>query len=88
MADGSILHVREFVDVELKPELLAYAYQYMSTEGKLIFRYDNTGHYKNLGLPTYPHHKHVGRDGNVIAATEPTLTTILQETEDMMELPE
>ena len=87
MADGSVLHIREFVDVELRAELLAYAYQHISAEGKLVFRYDNTGHHKNLGLSTYPHHKHNGSESNVIAATEPTLRSVLQEIGDTIEFP-
>jgi hypothetical protein len=54
-ADDSILHLREFVDVEFDADRLTYAYQYVDPTGKLVFRYDNTGHHKELNLPTYPH---------------------------------
>ena len=42
--DGSILHVREFVDVETAVERLLYVYQYMDASNRLVFRYDNSGH--------------------------------------------
>lgn len=58
--DGSMLHLREFVDVETTPYRLAYVYQYLAPVQQLVFRYDNTGHHRRLNLPTYPHHKHEG----------------------------
>ncbi len=59
-ADDSVLHLREFVDVESNLDRLTYVYQYMDTSHRLVFRYDNTGHHRKLNLPTYPHHKHQG----------------------------
>lgn len=58
--DGSTFHLREFVDVEIAADRLMYAYQFIDPSQKLVFRYDNTGHHKKLGLSTYPHHKHDG----------------------------
>jgi len=77
--DRSLLGVREFVKVA--PDVIRemYAYQYMNAENELIFRYDNTGHHQKLNLPTFPHHKHEGREANVIAANAPTLAAVLQE---------
>ena len=45
-ADGSMLHFREFIDVEIKPERFMYAYQFTDSSKKFVFRYDNTGHHK------------------------------------------
>ena len=39
--DGTILHIREFVDVELSIDRGKYSYQYMDQDAQLIFRYDN-----------------------------------------------
>ena len=64
--DASILHLREFVDVETAVERLLYVYQYMEAHEQLQFRYDNTGHPKQLNLLTYPHHKHEGSDKQVV----------------------
>ncbi|GJQ51057.1 MAG: DUF6516 family protein [Candidatus Kuenenia stuttgartiensis] len=59
--DSSILHWREFVDVEITADRLMYVYQYMDSSDRIVFRYDNTGHHKKLNLSTHPHHKHEGR---------------------------
>lgn len=77
--DGSMLHVREFVDAEFGIDRIAYAYQYMDPSGGLVFRYDNSGHHRRLNLPTYPHHKHHGSEGNVVAAEMPDIEKVLQE---------
>ncbi len=77
--DGSVLHLREFIDVESEVERLTYAYQYMNANQALIFRYDNTGHHRRLLLPTHPHHKHVGGETTVIASSAPHLAEVLDE---------
>lgn len=64
--DESVLYVREFVDVENSEERLMYVYQCVTSSGRLIFRYDNTGHHKKLMLPTYPHHKHDRAENAVV----------------------
>ena len=79
--DGSTLHLREFIDTELKTGRLMYVYQYLAPTGKMVFRYDNTGHHKKLKLPTYPHHKHDGSEGNIISSQAPDLAVILKEIE-------
>lgn len=43
--DNSFLHLREFVYVEISIDRKMYSYQYMNSENKLIFRYDNTEHH-------------------------------------------
>jgi glycogen debranching enzyme len=48
--DGSLLHIREFVDIETSINRGKYTYQYMSKEGDLIFRYDNAPHHQKLNL--------------------------------------
>lgn len=85
--DGSILHIREFVDVEIKIHRLMYVYQYLDSSKKLIFRYDETGHHKELNIPTFPHHKHEGREDNIIASAAPDLTAVLAEIESMIKIP-
>ena len=77
--DNSILEWREFIDVELIEDRLMYVYHYMNSSNEIIFRYDNTGHNKKLGLPTFPHHKHNGSEKNVIPAKVMDLDMIFQE---------
>ncbi len=84
--DGSILHLREFVDAELRIDRLAYAYQYTDLTGRLVFRYDNTGHHRRLNLSTYPHHKHEGTERNVVASPEVDLAAVLSEVEALVAL--
>lgn len=85
--DESILHIREFVDVETSVDRLTYVYQYMDPAKKLVFRYDNTGHCKDRGLPTYPHHKHEGDEDKVVSSSAPDLATALREIEALVQLP-
>jgi hypothetical protein len=85
--DGSLLHLREFVDVEADIDRLTYVYQYMTAAQALMFRYDNTGHHRELNLPTYPHHKHDGSENNVTASSAPDLAGVLREIHMLLELP-
>jgi hypothetical protein len=85
--DGSMLHLREFIDAETIPARLTYVYQYMKSDRQFVFRYDNTGHHKKLNLPTYPHHKHDGSEENVIASSAPDLAAVLREIETLVQLP-
>ena len=85
--DGSALHLREFIDVEITADRLMYAYQFIDSSKNLVFRYDNTGHHKKLDLSTYPHHKHDGGEDNVISSAAPDLPTVLEEIELLVQLP-
>ena len=86
--DASMLHLREFVDVESTVERLLYVYQYMDARQQLQFRYDNTGHHKQLNLPTYPHHKHTGSNEQIVPASAPDLAVVLGEVETFVQLPQ
>jgi hypothetical protein len=52
--DGSVLDLREFVNVQHGVERYIYAYHYQRPDGTFVFRYDNTPHFP--ALPTFPHH--------------------------------
>ena len=84
--DGSVLHFREYVDVEGERERISYTYQYMDSSGKLVFRYDNTGHHRRLNLPTYHHHRHEGKSEEVMASPGPDLAAVLHEIEGQIDL--
>ena len=77
--DGSRLHFRELVDVEVTLQVVVYSYHYQDADDTLLFRYDNTPHFPTL--PNAPHHKHEGSETTVIAATQPNLMIVLQEVE-------
>lgn len=85
--DNSLLHLREFVDVETLPDRLTYVYQYVDAAQTLVFRYDNTGHHRQLNLPTYPHHKHNGGENNVTVSSAPDLVVVLREIQMLLALP-
>ena len=53
LENGSVLYIREYVDENER----SYSYHWQTKEGKLIMRWDNAPHHKDI--PTYPHHKHV-----------------------------
>ncbi len=84
--DHTVLHLREFVDTQISIERLMYTYHYVDHDEKIIFRYDNTGHHKNLNLSSYPHHKHAGSESNIILSTAPVLKDVLQEIELLMDI--
>lgn len=83
-ADGSVLHVREYVSVQNDVERYMYAYQYQDSEGILVFRYDNSPHFPHLS--TFPHHKHDGSEPNVINATPARLAAVLDEIRSLLKL--
>lgn len=85
LTDGGRLHFREYVDVSQSVQRLTYAYQYMTQDQRLIFRYDNVAHHPQI--ETYPHHKHVGTEDNVVPSSAPTLADVLDEIGRMIQLP-
>ena len=75
--DGSLLHLREFVNVQHGVERYMYVYQYQSPTDVFVFRYDNTPYFPTL--PTFPHHRYAGSETNVMAAWPPDLPTLFAE---------
>ena len=79
--DGSHLHFRELVTTDPSVQLISYTYHYMSADGTLIFRYDDSGHFPHL--PSAPHHKHIAQN-DVIASSVPDLKSVLEEIERLI----
>lgn len=84
--DGSVLHIREYLDLDIAEPRLMYSYTYLDAQGKPRFRYDNTDHHRQLHLSTHPHHKHDGNQNTVIASAAPTLDAVLTEVELMVQI--
>jgi len=82
--DNTLLHFREFIYVEIDLDRKMYSYQYMNSQNKLIFRYDNARHHQKLNLSTFPHHKHDGSENNVVESDAPFLAEILNEIENIL----
>lgn len=68
--DGSVLHVREYID-ELERH---YSYHWQDEKAGMICRWDNAWHHRNI--KTFPHHKHKG--GEVEESYEIYLEEILK----------
>ncbi|MBI3797690.1 MAG: hypothetical protein HY268_12085 [Deltaproteobacteria bacterium] len=83
--DSSLLHLREFVNVEHGIERYMYAYHYQRPDGTLVFRYDNSPHFPTLS--TFPHHKHEASETNVVAASPLDLQAILAEIQGLIGVP-
>lgn len=67
--------------MRLPMQKVMYAYHYQKADGTLVFRYDNTAHYKSVS--TFPHHKHV-KGGKVEPSGVPTLEQVLREIEELI----
>ncbi|MFH0975316.1 MAG: DUF6516 family protein [Spirochaetota bacterium] len=52
LINESELFIREYSDKEVRN----YSYHWQDKNGKLIIRWDNSPHHKNIS--TFPHHKH------------------------------
>ena len=80
--DRSEFHFKEYFIAIPDLKKLAYSYHYQNHDKKLIFRYDNADHYREI--ETYPYHKHVHNDvlnsGNMeIKAVIDEIIRILQQ---------
>ena len=75
--DGSTLSFLEYVKTTgNKPVKIKYRYNYTDRNSRLIFRYDNAPHHREI--KTFPHHKHLPNN-KVEPTAEPNLKTILEE---------
>lgn len=80
--NDSRLHIRELIDIQ-KGERIKYAYHYQAADGAIIFRYDNAPHLPSLA--NFPHHKHLSTSSAIISSEIPTLSTVLNEIESLIE---
>ena len=72
LTDGSVLFVKDY----LLPSGRKYAYHWQGVDGKLIIRWDNAPHWKNIA--TYPHHKHITSVKHVEESVEVFLDDVLE----------
>ena len=71
LIDGSELYVRETL---IGGEKRKYAYHWQSSDDHLLVRWDNA---PDWDVETFPHHKHVGEQVNVVASYERSLEQVL-----------
>jgi hypothetical protein len=69
-SDKSILDVKEYIFANKERK---YSFHWMDKNRKMIARWDNAGHWKNIS--TFPHHKHIGK--KVVPSTEITIEQVL-----------
>ena len=68
--DSSLLHIKEYLFINGKRK---YSYHWQNAQGRLITRWDNSPHHKEI--PTFPHHRHLPE--KVIASKERTIKDVL-----------
>ena len=80
--DSTLTMIEVLIETHYKIARVKYRYHYMDKNGKLLFRYDNAPHLKNLS--SFPHHKHVlvNKTEKAIAAHKPSLRQVLDEIAD------
>jgi Family of unknown function (DUF6516) len=71
-ANGSELYVR---DILLDGRRRKYAFHWQERLGRLDARWDNAARWPEI--ETFPHHKHIGKAGQVIASEGTTLEEVL-----------
>lgn len=72
LKDGSVIFLREII---IENILFDYSYHWQDANHLLIIRWDNAAHYP--GVSTFPHHKHVTSEANVLLSEEQSLSDVL-----------
>jgi hypothetical protein len=75
LIDASRLVVREYIDAKYELDRISYADQYHTSDGSLIFRYDNAKHKPDLG---FTEHRH-DADGTIKECQPPEIHELLDE---------
>lgn len=77
LSNGGILEFAEYIIVHKdKLRLETYSYHWQGKDGRLIKRWDNVAHHKEI--KTFPYHLHLA-DGKVIESVRITLKKILSD---------
>ena len=58
--DNSVLFIREYLFQNKRK----YSYHWQNQDNRLIIRWDNASHWRNID--TFPYHKHIGKESNVV----------------------
>ncbi len=68
--NGSQLHIKDYLFIDGKRK---YSYHWQDVNGKLITRWDNSLHHRELS--TFPHHKHLPNE--IAPSKERTIKEVL-----------
>jgi hypothetical protein len=75
-SSGHLLELNEAVIIETDHiRHLNYRYHLQDEQNRLVFRYDNAPHFRNLS--NFPHHKHL--DNDVISCQQPSILQAIEE---------
>jgi hypothetical protein len=74
--NNTILYINEVIHREEN----RYSYHWQTPKGKMLMRWDNAPHWKNIS--TFPHHKHIGN--KLLPSPRPILKEILTEIEKII----
>ncbi len=74
LIDKSHLYITEVHTINYQK----YSYHWQEQTGKLLIRWDNSPHWRNI--ITFPHHKHIG--AKVFPSVRPTIEEVLKEIEN------
>lgn len=76
--NGSRFNYKEFIIFKsAREDVLKYAYNYLTKDNTLIFRYDNALDPKAKKLSTYPEHKHTQNE--LLPVGKPTFESVIME---------
>lgn len=82
--NSSRLTYKEFIVFESgREKILKYAYNYITKDNILVFRYDNALDPKARKLITYPEHKHTQKE--LLPIVRPAFENVLREISSLME---
>ena len=81
--NGCLLEINESIIYEDSLKHLKYRYHSQGKQNQLLFRYDNTPHFRHLS--TFPHHKHLPTE--VVASEKPRVIDVLKEAEEISTIP-
>jgi len=82
LLNGDMFEFAEYVQTHInKMTIVTYSYHWQSADGKLIKRWDNVPHHKEVD--TSPHHLHFSNE-KVIGSTAMNLNKVLEEIEKII----
>ena len=83
LTDGSLLIIKDY---KFSNNTRKYAYHWMGSDRKLKIRWDNAPHWDSVS--TFPHHKHVGRNENILISTDTDIESVLDYIKKILKSPQ
>ena len=80
LSNGSQLFIREIIIENILSE---YSYHWQNAEDALICRWDKQEHH--LSIASYPYHKHLNNENNILVCDERNLKDVLTYIESLIQ---